>query len=138
MLRRQLSKMPGAFVEEAMEKKRGPWYGDRKPKLPDCITFRVGGSLPQINPNGGPSHPQNSRIVRWIFWVQLIVNLVWLGVIIVSLPETRGSVILRRRVKKFQKETGDLLLIAVGDESRASIGTLIKTSTTRPLMLLLN
>lgn len=56
MLRRRLSKMPGVLVEEATEKQKGPWYGDRKPKLPDSITFRVGVSLSQINPNGGPSH----------------------------------------------------------------------------------
>jgi hypothetical protein len=40
--------MPGAFVEEAMEKKKRPWYGNRKPELPDSITFRVDGSLPQM------------------------------------------------------------------------------------------
>jgi MFS family permease len=73
---------------------------------------------------------------RWIFWLQLIVNLFWLVVIIFFLPETRGSVILRRRVRKLQKQTGDMTLIAVGDESRAKITTLIKISTTRPLMLL--
>jgi MFS family permease len=73
---------------------------------------------------------------RWVFWIQLIVNLVWLAVIILLLPETRGSVILRRRVKKLQQQTGDMTLVAVGDESRATITTLIKISTTRPLMLL--
>jgi hypothetical protein len=60
----------------------------------------------------------------------------WLVVIIILLPETRGSVILRRRVKKLRAETGDLSLIAVGDESRATVTHLIKISTTRPLMLL--
>jgi hypothetical protein len=59
-----------------------------------------------------------------------------LFVIIAFLPETRGSVILRRRVKKLQAESGDTSLIAVGDESRASVTHLIKISTTRPLMLL--
>jgi len=73
---------------------------------------------------------------RWIFWIQLIINLVWLVVIIVFLPETRGSVILRRRVNKLKKETGDLTLVAVGDESRLPLARLMKISTTRPLMLL--
>ena len=82
---------------------------------------------------GPPSMEANDR---WIFWMQLILNLFWLAVMIVFLPETRGSVILRRRVDKLRKETGDLTLVAVGDESRASIGRLIKISTTRPLMLL--
>jgi len=71
-----------------------------------------------------------------VFWMQLIVNFFWLAVIILFLPETRGSVILRRRVDKLRKETGDLTLIAVGDESRLPIKTLILISTTRPLMLL--
>lgn len=68
--------------------------------------------------------------------MQLIINIFWLAVIILFLPETRGSVILRRRVDKLRKETGDLTLIAVGDESRLPIKTLIHISTTRPLMLL--
>jgi hypothetical protein len=74
--------------------------------------------------------------IRWIFWIQLIVNLFWLGILIIFLPETRGSVILRRRVNKLRAETGDVSLIAVGDESRKSVTELMKISTTRPLMLL--
>jgi len=54
----------------------------------------------------------------------------------IFLPETRGSVILRRRVNKMRKETGDNTLVAVGDESRVSLPELIKISTTRPLILL--
>ena len=73
---------------------------------------------------------------RWIFWIQLILNMFWLVVIVLFLPETRGSVILRRRVQKLKKETGDESMIADGDESRLSILKLIKISTTRPLMLL--
>jgi hypothetical protein len=57
-------------------------------------------------------------------------------VIVIFLPETRGNVILRRRVKRLRAETGDVSLIAVGDESRKSVIELMKISTTRPLMLL--
>jgi Major Facilitator Superfamily len=60
----------------------------------------------------------------------------WLGIIVFFLPETRGSVILRRRVRKMRAKTGDKSLVAVGDESRLSLAKLIKISTTRPLMLL--
>lgn len=56
--------------------------------------------------------------------------------IVIFLPETRGNVILRRRVKRLRAETGDVSLIAVGDESRKSVIELMKISTTRPLMLL--
>ena len=72
----------------------------------------------------------------WIFWIQLIVNLFWFFVILIFLPETRGSVILRRRVNKLKAQTGDLTLVAVGDESRLPLKTLIQISTTRPFLLL--
>ena len=79
----------------------------------------------------------NSRLGwRWIFWMQLILNGFWLIVIVLFLPETRGSVILRRRVAKLKKETGDQSMIADGDESRVSVFRLIKISSTRPIMLL--
>src|ERR1700737_460273 len=73
---------------------------------------------------------------RWIFLIQLIINLFWLAMLVLFLPETRGSVILRRRVDKLRAETGNQTLVAVGYESRAPLSKLIKISTTRPLMLL--
>ena len=68
--------------------------------------------------------------------MQFIVHIFWLAMIIMLLPETRGSVILRRRVNKLRKQTGDLTLVAVGDESRLPFKTLVRISTTRPVVLL--
>jgi len=76
-------------------------------------------------------------ITSWIFWIQLIASLFWLVIILIFLPETRASVILRRRVDKLKAQTGDLTLVAVGDESRLPLKTLVRISTTRPFLLLL-
>lgn len=50
--------------------------------------------------------------------------------------ETRGSYILSKRAAKLRKETGDLRYQCKADAERASVGTLVKQSLSRPIVFL--
>lgn len=73
---------------------------------------------------------------RWVFWLQLIFNLVLFLFVCVVLDETRGSILLSRRAARRRKETGDVRYIAAGDAERDSLLVLIRVSLTRPFVFL--
>lgn len=90
---------------------------------------------------------------RWIHWVQLIVNGVGMAIAYLVLKETRGSVLLSRRVKVLNKwldeievsEAGQKELESNGgkvrwkckaDEERESLAIVVFVSLTRPFRLL--
>ncbi|BFZ55044.1 hypothetical protein PYCC9005_002082 [Savitreella phatthalungensis] len=73
---------------------------------------------------------------RWGFWIQFIIAGVYAGVLLLTLQESRGSVILSRRAARMRRETGDPRYQTVFDVERGSLAVLIKVSLTRPLFLL--
>lgn len=73
---------------------------------------------------------------RWVEWVHLIVNGVFLGIELLFLRETRGIVILTRRAKKQRKKTGDHRYRAAAEVETPSIKALLHASTSRAALLL--
>lgn len=81
---------------------------------------------------------------RWIHWSQLIVCGALTVTILLALKETRGSVLLSRRARALnafldahpELDTGVRYKAHV-DEARASLSILIRTSLTRPFVMLL-
>jgi hypothetical protein len=49
------------------------------------------------------------------------------------MEETRSNIILQHIVKELRKETGDDRYRVRGDESKQKLGSMIKTSFTRPI-----
>ncbi|TGZ84940.1 putative MFS transporter [Ascodesmis nigricans] len=79
---------------------------------------------------------------RWIHWVQLILCGVFLIPVFLTLKETRGSVLLSRRAKALNAFLNDHPDIsntrykAHVDSARESLSILIRTSLTRPFLML--
>ncbi|KAF8320057.1 MFS general substrate transporter [Clavulina sp. PMI_390] len=72
---------------------------------------------------------------RWIEWLAMIVNgILTLWLIVYGAQETRGSIILQKRVKRLRKETGDMRYRTKFDPP--DMKALIWISVTRPLHLL--
>ncbi|KAF7309402.1 MFS domain-containing protein [Mycena indigotica] len=78
---------------------------------------------------------QNPRLEwRWIQYIHMILSALCGILFLVTMRETRSSVLLSRRAEKIRKETGDNRYIACGEER--SLRTLIYISCTRPIYLL--
>lgn len=73
---------------------------------------------------------------RWEFWWQFIFSVGNLVGAVLFLRESRGSVLLSRRARSLTKQTGKLHR-AHGDDERASLVVMARTSLTRPLLYLL-
>jgi hypothetical protein len=74
------------------------------------------------------------RLVQWIMFALVGAFTVILACVA---RETRESVLLSRKAKRLRQETGDQRFVAQADEERASIGTILKVSLTRPFRLFL-
>ncbi|KZS99663.1 MFS general substrate transporter [Laetiporus sulphureus 93-53] len=74
---------------------------------------------------------------RWIQWIHAIFTGVFVVAVPIFMKETRASVLLVRLAKKMRKETSDKRIRARIEDERASLGTLIYISCTRPIYLLL-
>ncbi|KAJ7065421.1 major facilitator superfamily domain-containing protein [Mycena amicta] len=78
---------------------------------------------------------QNPRLEwRWIQYIHMILSALCGILLLITMQETRSSVLLARRAEKIRKETGDMRYVACGEER--SLRTMIYISCTRPLYLL--
>ncbi|KAE8218365.1 hypothetical protein CF319_g7747 [Tilletia indica] len=75
---------------------------------------------------------------RWVQWINAIAGSAFFVFFALTVSESRGSVLLARRAAKLRKQTGDQRYRARAEEERASMAVLIKTSLTRPLILLVS
>ncbi|KAF8799275.1 MFS polyamine transporter [Phlegmacium glaucopus] len=73
---------------------------------------------------------------KWIHWTQMMINGVYLVLLPFIMKETRSSIILTRIAKKVRKTTGDHRYRARVEDEKASLGTLIFISCTRPVHLM--
>ncbi|KAK9452920.1 major facilitator superfamily domain-containing protein [Dipodascopsis uninucleata] len=73
---------------------------------------------------------------RWIYYVLLIFTGVIYALIVFTIPETYAPEILKRRAKKLRKETGDDSYVTEMERHKRPILQMIKSSITRPLVLL--
>ncbi|KAF8803716.1 MFS polyamine transporter [Phlegmacium glaucopus] len=73
---------------------------------------------------------------KWIQWTHMMLSAVYLLLVPFLMTETRSSVILTRITKKLRKTTGDQRYRARMEDERASLGTLIFISCTRPVHLM--
>jgi len=82
---------------------------------------------------------------RWIHWLQLIMDCVLMGIVVLAFKEPRGSVVLIRKAKVLNRFLDEHDSPDVGprvrwrvraEEERASLRTMIKVSLTRPFYLL--
>lgn len=72
---------------------------------------------------------------QWVYWVQLCAGgLCWV-LCLFFFPETRGDVILKKRCKKLEKETGKHHFVH-GLDVHESWGEAFKVSCSRPLLYL--
>ncbi len=79
---------------------------------------------------------EQNRSWRYIQYVQIAM----IGAECVALTfftqETRGSYILSQRAAKLRKDTGDARYQCKADAERASVGTLVRESLSRPIVFL--
>lgn len=80
---------------------------------------------------------------RWIHWVQLIFGGAFTLLVFLTMKETRGSVLLSRRARALNQFLDSTSDTPVGtrykahvDEARQSIPILVRTSLTRPFVML--
>ncbi|KAJ8689728.1 hypothetical protein PTI98_012601 [Pleurotus ostreatus] len=74
---------------------------------------------------------------RWIQWVQLIINAVYIILYSVTMRETRSSIILLRIARNLRNKTGDARYIAPVEIHGRKLWNLVYVACTRPLYLLL-
>jgi MFS family permease len=74
---------------------------------------------------------------RWIQYLLLILIGVECLALTFLTQETRGSYILSKRAARLRKETGDNRYQCRADAERASVGTLVRQSLSRPVVFLL-
>lgn len=72
---------------------------------------------------------------RWIFYIQLIIYGAFFPFFILTIKETRGTVILKRRAKRMRKSTG-AAVYTQGELDAAPLGIRLLKSMTRPAYLL--
>lgn len=74
---------------------------------------------------------------RWVFYLTslLIMGVHWF-ILLFTLKETRHNIILKNKVNKIKKATGDNSFVSVHEDERKSMFTLFKTSLSRPIYFL--
>ncbi|KAF7317662.1 MFS domain-containing protein [Mycena kentingensis (nom. inval.)] len=78
---------------------------------------------------------QNPRLEwRWIQYIHTILSGICVLLIVVTMQETRTTVLLARRAAKMRKETGDERYVTCGEDH--TLRTMVYISCTRPLYLL--
>ena len=90
---------------------------------------------PALGPIAGGFITQNTTW-RWSFHSTSIVDgiVCFLGIFL--LQETYGPYLLRKRAEKRRKETGNQALYSASERPEKTLGALLKTSLSRPLILL--
>lgn len=73
---------------------------------------------------------------RWLYWVLLIFSGVVYAAVVIFLPETSHSQILKRRAKNLRKLTGDNTYRALCELKQRSLSETAKETLARPLVLL--
>ncbi|KAH8104996.1 MFS general substrate transporter [Phellopilus nigrolimitatus] len=73
---------------------------------------------------------------RWIQWVSVIIDGAFFIVMVITMKETRSSVLLTRSARRLREESGDLRYRARIEDERGSLRSLILLSCTRPIYLL--
>jgi len=73
---------------------------------------------------------------RWLYWVNLIVGGGMLPILYFTMPETRDSIILLKRVKRLRRETGNDTLRAPKEDSRHVKGHFFKVTIVRAVKFL--
>ncbi|EWZ95799.1 hypothetical protein FOWG_03343 [Fusarium oxysporum f. sp. lycopersici MN25] len=73
---------------------------------------------------------------RWLYWLQLIICGFLFVCLVVLVPETYAPVILEKRAKKLQKQTGDDSYIAEHELAQHTFKEIAQIYLARPLRLL--
>lgn len=73
---------------------------------------------------------------RWIYWVTLIFSGFVYAVLVITVPETHHTTILRRRAKKLIKITGDNRYKVPADLVRQPLSQIMKVTLFRPFQLI--
>lgn len=73
---------------------------------------------------------------RWIYWAFLIIAGFFYILLMVFVPETHHTTILKRRAKKLRKITGDETYRSIAELKERTIGQIAKDSFLRPFLLL--
>lgn len=73
---------------------------------------------------------------RWIYWAFLIISGFFYVVLAITVPETHGNTLLKRRAKKLRKETGDEKYRAISELKIRTVLQIAKDSLLRPFALL--
>ncbi|KAH9479810.1 MFS-type efflux pump MFS2 [Psilocybe cubensis] len=81
---------------------------------------------------------QNHRLQwRWIQWIHLIIAGVYFVVMILTIDETRPSVILEKTARKLRASSGDNRYYSVLSTAKIGLAKRIYMSSTRPISMLL-
>lgn len=73
---------------------------------------------------------------RWIYWAFLIIAGFFYILLMVFVPETHHTTILKRRAKKLRKITGDETYRSIAELKERTLGQIAKDSFLRPFLLL--
>ncbi|KIW24637.1 uncharacterized protein PV07_10341 [Cladophialophora immunda] len=73
---------------------------------------------------------------RWLYWIQLILAGVCLGILTFTVPETYAPILLDKRAKKLRKETGDSRYVTERDLDMRPLTQQLAIFLLRPLQLL--
>lgn len=73
---------------------------------------------------------------QWVYWIELIIaGCTW--PFLLTMPETYGPAILKKRAKKLRKETGDPNIFAPSELEKQDLWELVAVVLTRPIRMFL-
>ncbi|PRT54565.1 hypothetical protein B9G98_02185 [Wickerhamiella sorbophila] len=103
------------------------------------IAMTVFSAAPFIGPALGPlvgGFIGDFMYWRWIYWISFFFVLGLYILLVLFVPETHHTTILRRRVKKLIKLTGDRRYVTAKDADPMPASELLKVTLLRPVQLL--
>ncbi|BFZ63705.1 hypothetical protein YB2330_004837 [Saitoella coloradoensis] len=110
----------------------------------DPLTLGYGMAIFALAPSAGPvlgpivgSFVGETVGFRWVFWVLLCFAGVCGILLVFTLPETYGPIILKKKAQKLRKETGNMELYAKIERDDRSVAKVLGVALTRPWKLLL-
>lgn len=103
------------------------------------VAMTVFSAAPFIGPAIGPlvgGFIGDFMYWRWIYWISFFFVLALYILLVLFVPETHHTTILRRRVNKLIKLTGDRRYVTAKDANPIPTKELVKVTLLRPILLL--